>query len=118
MTHAWKPGSSFNFASLRGECRTELWRSLAVDCEALVVRVDVVPGAYRHIQVWFALPNVESVKTVCRVEKEKQVMGHDVWEIPVISPYCSREECLLIDFETARLASSREDACVAVTMYV
>ena len=118
MTHTWKPGSSFNFASLRGECRTELWSSLAVDCEALVVRVDVVPGAHRYIRVWFTMSNVEPVETVCRVEKEKQVMVYDVWEIPVISPYCSREECLLIDFETARLASSREDACVAVTMYV
>ena len=82
------------------------------------MRVDVVPGAYRHIQVWFTLPNVESVKTVCRVEKDERGMVLMSGKIPLIAPYCSREERLLIDFETARLASSREDACVAVTMYV
>lgn len=81
------------------------------------MRVNVVPGAFRHIRVWFTTSNVESVEPVSCQERRTS-HGSDVREIPFIALYCSQEERLLIDFETARLAPSCEDACVAVTMYV
>jgi hypothetical protein len=38
------------------------------------VRVNVVPGAFRHIRVWFTTSNVDSVEPVCRVKKDERVM--------------------------------------------